>query len=575
VSPPSPPSAAVVIPTAGRPDYLDVALASIVPQARGANVEVLVVDDGPSDATKETAARHGARYVATTPPGGLNAARNLGLDATDADLVIYVDDDVRAQDGWLDAILAAAAAHPDEVGVLTGPIRASFEGHRFRTCGREGAPITTTDLGTEESDAPHAWGANMAIRRTAVARVGRFDEGGHLTNAGDEQEWQDRWRAAGGRIRYVPGAALEHRRAGDDARVRSLCRSAYHRGRASRRFDVFKRTHPSLKGELRTLVGCVLHGPRHACMNGPVLTAHTAGRVREALSELHPRHVAPAAAGAEDFLAGTSGVVSGHRGRLRRLADRRLDRRTAARRRVLRDRARGEGSARRVLAIGVESPDVENTMAATHAELARSRHVVEVRTRMSSGAGKFENLNELLAEAVLDRVDWLVVVDDDVDLPPSFLDVFLMCCEAGDLKLAQPAQRLSSHAAWDITRRRDHKADWRETTFVEIGPVTAFHRDTFGVILPFPDVRMGWGLDAHWSALAQANGWRIGIVDAVPIGHSLRAVAATYPREEALAEARTFLAGRPYVKRADVRTLRTRRLDDEQDATPPAPEAGA
>jgi GT2 family glycosyltransferase len=556
------PTAAIIIPTRDRAPYLDVALASIVPQARAAGADVIVVDDGPHETTRDVAARHGARYVMSPAPGGLNAARNAGIDASGADLLVYVDDDVRVHDGWLTTLLDAADALPPDVGVLTGPILARFEDHRFRLCGRENPPITTTDLGPRPTPAPHAWGANMAIRRSALERVGRFDEGGHLENAGDEQEWQDRWRAAGGTIHYLPGAALDHRRAGDDARLRSLCRSAYRRGRASRRFDVFKRTQPPTRAELRTLAGCLWHGPRRACMNGPVLAAHALGRVVEAAAEWHPRHAAPAAAGTPDFLAGTSGTVSGRRAVLRRLHDRRLDRRGRGRRRALRRRAQAHGVPRRVLVIGVERPEISNTMSATHAELARSIHDVEVRTVPAGDAGKFENLNRLLADGTLEHVDWLLVVDDDVDLPAGFLDVFLLVCEAAGLKLAQPAHRLASHAAWDVTRRRDGEGDWRETTFVEIGPVTAFHRDTFKALLPFPALRMGWGLDAHWSAVARATGWPIGIVDAVPIGHTLRPVAETYPREDAIAEARSFLAGRPYVRRDEVSTLRTERVAD-------------
>jgi len=556
------PTAAIIIPTRDRADYLDVALASIVPQARAAGAEVVVVDDGPDDATRATAQRYGARYVTPPPPGGLNAARNAGLDATTAELLVYVDDDVRVHDGWLQALLDAAAALPPDAGVLTGPILAQFEDHRFRLCGRENPPITTTDLGSEPVEAPHAWGANMTIRRSTFERIGRFDEGAHLTNAGDEQEWQDRWRASGGTIHYLPGAALDHRRAGDDARLRSLCRAAYARGRASRRFDVFKRTQPSTRAELRTLAGCLWHGPRRACMNGPVLAAHACGRIRELAAEWNPRHAAPAAAGTPDFLAGTSGTVSGRRAVLRRLHDRRLDRRGAGRRRELRRRAETTGVPRRVLVIGVERPEVENTMSATHAELARSIHDVEVRTTRAGDAGKFENLNGLLAEATLDNVDWLLVVDDDVDLPAGFLDVFLLVCEEAGLKLAQPAHRLASHAAWDVTRRRDGDGDWRQTTFVEIGPITAFHRDTFRTLLPFPDLRMGWGLDAHWSAITRAAGWPIGIVDAVPVGHTLRPVAESYPREDAVAEARAFLEARPYVRREEVATLRTGRVPD-------------
>ena len=42
------------------------------------------------------------------------------------------------------------------------------------------------------------------------------------------------------------------------------------------------------------------------------------------------------------------------------------------------------------------------------------------------------------------------------------------------------------------------------------------------------------------------------VVDATPIGHTLRPIAASYPREAALAEARAFLAGRPYLTRDEV-----------------------
>ena len=73
---------------------------------------------------------------------------------------------------------------------------------------------------------------------------------------------------------------------------------------------------------------------------------------------------------------------------------------------------------------------------------------------------------------------------------------------------------------------------------------------------------MGWGLDAHWSALAQEHGWRLGVVDATPIGHTIRPAASDYPRETAAAEARRFLDGRPYVTRDAVRTLEAHRIGD-------------
>jgi hypothetical protein len=137
-------------------------------------------------------------------------------------------------------------------------------------------------------------------------------------------------------------------------------------------------------------------------------------------------------------------------------------------------------------------------------------------------------------------------VDDDVELPRGFVDSFLFVCERFDLRLAQPAHRLASHAAWRHTRRVLGSVA-RVVGMVEIGPVTALHRDTFATLTPFPDVRMGWGLDAHWGAVARERGWRCGVVDAVAVRHRASPVATTYSREYAIAEARELLSARAYL----------------------------
>ena len=162
--------------------------------------------------------------------------------------------------------------------------------------------------------------------------------------------------------------------------------------------------------------------------------------------------------------------------------------------------------------------------------------------------GKFENLNRV-RDAAGGDADWVLVVDDDVLLPPAFLDRFVAVCEAFGLDLAQPAQTLRSHSAWKVTRRRPASLV-RETRFVEIGPVTAFGRRAAAELLPFPELRYGWGLDLHWAAIADQRGWRLGVVDVLPVRHESGLVAATYPREEAEAEAARFLADRPYLPSA-------------------------
>ncbi len=263
----------------------------------------------------------------------------------------------------------------------------------------------------------------------------------------------------------------------------------------------------------------------------------------------------------DDFLSGDPGMVVGIRATSRAvLGDALADGLALAtgRDRRVREAARSSPT-RRVLALGIERADEPNLLYRARRELLGSHHQVRFAGAVAGDRGKFENLNALLTENPPSHTDWLVVVDDDVVLPRHFLDTFIFLAERFELRLAQPAHRLRSHAAWEVTRRRP-TAVVRETAFVEIGPVVAFHRVTFGDLLPFPELRAGWGLDLHWSAVAREHGWKLGVVDATPIRHGLRPIAGSYDRSDAVAEARRFLSGRQYVPAAEAhRTLVTHR----------------
>jgi glycosyltransferase involved in cell wall biosynthesis len=276
-----PPALTVVVPTRGRAAYLEVTLDSLLHQRTRTPHELLVVDDGASDATPEVAERLGVRVIRHGERRSLNAARNTGLRAAEAPLVAFVDDDVLVPPGWLDAVVEGATRHP-EAEAFGGPIRPRFEGNAPRGCGREDPPITTLDLGSEDVEAEMVWGANFAVRHSAVERVGDFDESLDRSH-GDEEDWLLRLRAAGGRIFYLADAGLEHRRSADDSGLGSLARAAYYRGRGARSSDLRRGQAPALARELRVLAGCGWHTLRRACPQGVIMGAHSAGRVVEAL----------------------------------------------------------------------------------------------------------------------------------------------------------------------------------------------------------------------------------------------------------------------------------------------------
>jgi hypothetical protein len=264
----------------------------------------------------------------------------------------------------------------------------------------------------------------------------------------------------------------------------------------------------------------------------------------------------------EEFLSGETGHVAGiRRTAIRTIGDALLDLRGRRAERELNGLAK-TSPRRRVLGLSLFRPESAHIDAAVQ-ELQATRH--EVRLELGSTAtltgGKFQNLNVLLEKAE-PQFDWLLVFDDDVELPQRFLDRFIAVAEHFDLAIAQPAQTLMSHAAWRVTRRRGNSLV-RETRFVEIGPVTLFRKDAAQALTPFPDLKYGWGLDLHWAALAQERGWHLGVVDALPVKHESAPVGASYRHDDAIAEAQAFLTGKPFVRAAQAQeTLVTHRRVD-------------
>src|SRR3954451_3994312 len=169
------PTASIIFPTRGRSAYLAVALASVGPQAARHGAEVIVVeDDAARSQTRALAEAHGARHLTHGRPLGINHARNTGIAAAGSDLFVLLDDDVEAWPDWLASLLGAAAASPEH-GAFGGPIRPRLEGTNPPGGGREPLPVTALDLGPADTDAAFVWGANMALRRSAVERIGTFD----------------------------------------------------------------------------------------------------------------------------------------------------------------------------------------------------------------------------------------------------------------------------------------------------------------------------------------------------------------------------------------------------------------
>ncbi|MCB9232378.1 MAG: glycosyltransferase [Bacteroidia bacterium] len=93
----------VIIPTYNRADLVQDAVESVLNQA-GATVQVIVVDDGSTDHTREALSRWGDRITTLFQPNqGQAVARNRGLELARGEFVAFLDSD----DIWLPGKLAA------------------------------------------------------------------------------------------------------------------------------------------------------------------------------------------------------------------------------------------------------------------------------------------------------------------------------------------------------------------------------------------------------------------------------------------------------------------------------------
>lgn len=159
---------------------------------------------------------------------------------------------------------------------------------------------------------------------------------------------------------------------------------------------------------------------------------------------------------------------------------------------------------------------------------------------------KFQIMNELLADTEVGAYDYVLLADDDIVLPDGFLDQFIALQEEFAFAIAQPARTSNSYIDHPIVEQQ-HGVLARRTLFVEIGPVVSFHSSAHDLVFPFNLTSpMGWGYENVWSYRLAKRGLRMGIIDAVPVDHSLRKPVANYSWADADRQRKALLAAEPH-----------------------------
>ncbi len=168
--------------------------------------EIIVIDDGSTDATPQIAQSFGVRLI-STPNRGLSRARNMGLMVARGEIVAYTDDDARPDPHWL-TYLADTFLRTDHVGV--GGPNIAPPGDGFIADCVANAPGGPVHVLLSDRVAEHIPGCNMAFRREALEAVGGFDP--RFRAAGDDVDICWRLQERGWTLGFHAGAMVWHHR---------------------------------------------------------------------------------------------------------------------------------------------------------------------------------------------------------------------------------------------------------------------------------------------------------------------------------------------------------------------------
>jgi GT2 family glycosyltransferase len=268
-------------------------------------IEVVVAVDHNHGLRQRIADRFpNVRVVANDGGRGASCTRNVGVRATrdDCDVVVFLDDDARATDGWLGCLLEPFESKdvvgsgggvdpdwergrphwfPDEFGWVVG---ASYRG-----------------MPTTKSDIRNVWSENMAVRRDAFEAVGGFREGfGKMGERSRPEDTDLCIRVAehgGGRWIFVPEARVFHHVPTGRSSFRFFVRRCYSEGKGKVEMAQLLRSEQPLLAEREYV--------RHTLFGG------IAREVREGITLGSPRSIARAASIVAGAAAAGAGSAAG------------------------------------------------------------------------------------------------------------------------------------------------------------------------------------------------------------------------------------------------------------------------
>ncbi|HOE68036.1 MAG TPA: glycosyltransferase [Candidatus Omnitrophota bacterium] len=203
--------------------------------------EVIVVDDGSTDGTRDIACHYPGIVLLGTGGAGPAVARNTGVKIARGEFVAFLDSDCYVRPDWLSELLRGFV--DDRVAGVGGCQESPHdeepfgrEVHRFFSCAGFLTNYMQRAVATRE--VTHNASCNVMYRKAVYRVLGGFEEGFW---PGEDLEFDHRVRTRGYRLFQVPDAIVYHYRADTIERFRNMMhRYGWAQGMLARRHGLFR-----------------------------------------------------------------------------------------------------------------------------------------------------------------------------------------------------------------------------------------------------------------------------------------------------------------------------------------------
>ena len=243
----------------------------------------MVVDNGSADGSADAARGcPGVRVIESGANLGFARANNIGIRASESDLILLLNSDAVVPAGAIEALVGDLRTHPEAaiVGprildangrpeISFGPMMGPFNELRQKTRGRlyqRGVRLVAARVERMVHSAHYPdWvsGACLLVRRTAAQEVGLLDERYFIY--AEDVDFCAMVRARGHKVRFTPAAEIVHHRGRAAVKNRAQVNEEYRRSQIA----FYQKHHPAWAPWLKAYLGLRGRLPRPRAGPGP------------------------------------------------------------------------------------------------------------------------------------------------------------------------------------------------------------------------------------------------------------------------------------------------------------------